>query len=302
MKYITFCKILMLFIVIIIMAASCKSDKTSRSAGKIPDEEDSGVMGRIDHFRKVYHLCPSPAEMLSIIDVSNMPYRGDILNPPGNADNYLDARSQTLNLGIYITDLAYTSLFGRNEETINYLETVQDIAGAIRVSGAINKEMIDRAKENVRNIDSLISISNEAFINMLFLCEKNNRPGTVIMISTGAFVESLYLAINMIEKYDTTNYLILHVAEQKYAIENIMDSSENLPEDPNVLKTIEILKPVLDIYERFEITGGGTTVKKENSNKLIIGGGKKILLSEEEFTRLKEAASLVRNNIISNNI
>jgi hypothetical protein len=106
----------------------------------------------------------------------------------------------------------------------------------------------------------------------------------------------------MIEKYDTTNYLILHVAEQKYAIENIMASSENLPEDPNVLKTIEILKPVLDIYERFEITGGGTTVKKENLNKLIIGGGKKILLSEEEFTRLKEAASSVRNNIISNNI
>jgi hypothetical protein len=240
--------------------------------------------------------------MLSIIDVSNMQYRGDILNPPGNADNYLDTRSQTLNLGIYITDLAYTSLFGRNEETINYLETVQDIAGAIRVSGAINKEMIDRAKENVRNIDSLISISNEAFINMLFLCEKNNRPGTVIMISTGAFVESLYLAINMIEKYDTTNYLILHVAEQKYAVENIMASSKNLPDDPDVLKTIEILKPVLDIYERFEITGGGTTVKKENLNKLIIGGGKKILLSEQEFTRLKEAASLVRNNIISNNI
>ena len=293
---------LMLFIVIIIMTASCKSDKTGRPAGEITDEEAGGVMGRIEHFRKVYHLCPSPAEMLGIIDVSKMHYRGDILNPPGNADNYLDTRSRTLNLGIYITDLAYTSLFGRNEETINYLETVQDIAGAIRVSGAINKEMIDRAKENVRNIDSLISISNEAFINMLFFCEKNNKPGTVIMISTGAFVESLYLAINMIEKYDTTNYLILHVAEQKYAIENIMASSENLPEDPDVLKTIEILKPVLDIYERFEITGGGTTVKKENLNKLIIGGGKKILLSEEEFTRLKEAASSVRNNIISNNI
>jgi hypothetical protein len=284
------------------MTASCKSDKTGRSAGKITDEEAGGVMGQIEQFRKVYHLCPSPAEMLGIIDVSNMQYRGDILNPPGNADNYLDTRSQTLNLGIYITDLAYTSLFGRNEETINYLETVQDIAGAIRVSGAINKEMIDRAKENVRNIDSLISISNEAFINMLIYCEKNNRPGTVIMISTGAFVESLYLAINMIEKYDTTNYLILHVAEQKYVIENLMASAENLPEDPDVLKTIEILKPILDIYERFEITDGGMTVKKENSNKLIIGGGKKILLSEQEFTRLKEAASLVRNNIISNNI
>jgi hypothetical protein len=297
-----FCKMLMLFIVTIIMAASCKSDKTGRPAGKITDEKAGGSMGQIEHFRKVYHLCPSPAEMLGIIDVSNMQYRGDILNPPGNADNYLNIHSQTLNLGIYVTDLAYTSLFGRNEETINYMETVQDIARIIRVSGAINKEIIDRAKENVRNIDSLISISNEAFINMLLLCEKDNRPGTVFMISTGALVESLYLAINMIEKYDTANYLIRHVAEQKYAIENIMASSEDLPEDPDVLKTIEILKPVLDIYERIDITGGGTTVRKENSNKLIIGGGKKILLSEEEFTRLKEAASLVRNNIISNNI
>ena len=295
-------EILMLFFVSIIMATSCKSDRTGQYTREMLNDEYYKTIERIENIKKVYNLCPSPAEMLDIIDVDDIRYNGDILNPAARRDNYLDIKSQTLNLGIYITDMAYTSLFGRYEETIDYLEAVKDITGKLKISGAVNREMINRAKKNVQSVDSLFSISNEAFINLLFFCEKNDRAATVFIISAGAFIESLYLAINIVDKYDTSNYIIRYVAEQKYAIDNLIASAESLPEDPNLSEVIQQLKPVLDIYSRLEFKGGSTTVKKEGSNKLVIGGGKKILLSGKEFNELKEAASLVRNNIISNNI
>lgn len=302
MRDITLIRLLVLLIIAGLFISSCKSDRSARTTGEISDEEAGEIFDQVEQIKKIYHLCPSPAEMLNIINVTDMKFNGDILNPTQNMNKYLDAKSQTLNLGVYVTDMAYASLFGRNEETINYLETVRDLADKIRVSGTLNEEMINRAKQNVNYLDSLFVISNEAFINMVLFCEKNNRTNTIIMISAGAFVESLYLAINMIEQYDAADYLIQYLAEQKYAIDNLMAFAESTAGDPNVSITIEQLKPLRDIYNRLETAGGATTVKKESENKLVIGGGKKIILTEEEFNQLKEAALQVRQNIVLSDV
>jgi len=286
----------------VLMFFSCKSDRTGRSAKEFNDNETGEIVERIEVIKKVFNLCPSPAEMLSIIDVKEMQFKTDLLNQTGNADKYLDTRSLTVNLGIYSTDLAYATLFGRHEETINYLEVVQDIADKIRVTGTINEKLIERAKNNINYIDSLFNISNEAFINMIFFCEKNDRPGSVILITTGAFIESLYIAANMIEVYDAENYMVQHLADQKYAIDNLMAFAENEADVPNVNDAIELLKPLVVIFDQIQDAIGSTTVKKEGSGKLVVRGKSKTNLSESDFIRLKETVSKIRNDIISNNI
>jgi hypothetical protein len=293
-------KSLLLFVSCVMIVLSCKSDRTRRSAGEFGGEETGKIIEKIEDIKKVYNLCPSPAEMLSIIEVAEMQFKTDLLNPTTNAEKYLDMRSLTLNLGIYVTDLAYAAIFGRREETINYLEIVQDIAEKIRITGTVNEQLIGRAKNNVNYIDSLFNISNEAFINMIFFCEKNDRPSTIMLISTGAFIESLYLAINMIEVYDTSDNMIRHLADQGYALDNLITSSESESADPNVSYALELLKPLMDIYEKIEVTGGRMTIRKEGIGKLVVGGKSKNKLSEQDFIKLKETAALIRNNIISN--
>ena len=288
------------FVSCVMIVLSCKSDRTRRSAGDFVDEETGEIIEKIEDIKKVYNLCPSPAEMLSIIEVSEMQFKTDLLNPTTNADKYLDMRSLSLNLGIYVTDLAYAAIFGRREETINYLESVQDIAEKIRITGTVNEQLIERAKNNVNYIDSLFNISNEAFINMIFFCEKNERPSTIMLISTGAIIESLYLAANMIEVYDTSDNMIRHLADQGYALDNMITSSQGESADPNVAYALELLKPLMDIYERVEVIGGRMTIKKEGVGKLVIGGKSKNKLSEQDFIKLKETAAMIRNNIISN--
>lgn len=297
---------LLMLIIPAILFGGCKSDKGKRSPGLLDEREADEIVDRIETIKQVYHLSPSPAEMLSVIDIADLSFDVSLLNPPGNLDHYLDTKSQTMNLGIYITDLAYAALFGRREETLDYLDVVRTMAEQIRVTGAIDDALIEKARNNVEYLDSLFNISNEAFINMLFFCERNNRPNTVIMLSAGAFIESLYLAVNLAGDSDQTDYIMQHLADQKYALDNLMMFAESLKDqDPNVAAVMEDLKPVREIYDEVTIVPGTTTVETEKvaddqPKKLVIGGGSKPTLSKKEFERLKKTTVELRNKLVTN--
>ena len=285
-------------IIPVFLLPGCQSGQKNKR-GLIDDEETFEIVERIETMKNVYHLCPSPAEMLSVIDMADYSFDGGLLNPVGNVDSYLDTRSRTLNLGVYITDLAYCALFGRHEETLDYLDVVGSVADQIRITGAINEELIENARNNVEYLDSLFNISNEAFVNMLFFCERNNRPNTIVLLSTGAFIESLYLAVNLVDDYDDAGPIIQHLAEQKYAIDNLMVFAGSMKEeDENVASVIRDIQPVKDVYDGLEMGKGATTATKDESNKLVIGGGRQPELSREEFEVLKKATLALRQKFI----
>ena len=303
-KLYKFC--LLILIIPAILVGGCKSDKGKRKPGLLDDSEAAEIVNRIETIKQVYHLSPSPAEMLSVIDVAELSFDVGLINPPGNMDNYHDTKSQTIGLGIYITDLAYAALFGRHEETLDYLDVVRTMAEQIRVTGAIDDELIENARNNVEYLDSLFDISNEAFINMLFFCERNDRPNTVIMLSAGAFIESLFLAVNLAGDNGQTDYILQHLADQKYALDNLMMFAESMKDqDPNVAAVIEDMEPIKEIYDDITVVAGTTTVEIEKATdnqpkKLVIGGGSKPTLSNKEFENLKKTTVELRNKLVTN--
>ena len=271
----------------------------------LDDSDAEEIANRIETLKQVYHLSPSPAEMLSVIDVAELTFDAGLLNSPGNMDRYLDTKSKTVALGIYITDLAYAALFGRREETLDYLDVIREMAEQIRVTGAIDDELIEHARNNVEYLDSLFNISNEAFINMLFFCERNDRPNTVIMLSAGAFIESLFLAVNLAGEKDQADYILQHLADQKYALDHLMKFANSMKdEDPNVAAVIEDLKPIKEIYDGLEMTAGTTKVETEEAaggqpKKLAISGGSRPHLTGKAFKELKKTTVRLRNELIT---
>lgn len=288
--------------VLLFFVSACKSDRQGdRAPALMDDEETAASVSMIEQIKHVYYLCPSPAEMLSVIDLEGLSYDGSFLNPIENAEQYLDMKSRTVNLGIYITDLAYSALFGRHTETLNYLETVRYMAEEIKLAGAINDQLLKDARNNVEYVDSLFNISNQAFVDMLLYCERNQRPGTIILISAGTFIESMYIAINLVEDYDHAGQIISHLAEQKLVLDNLMMSAREFQdENATVAEVIDALEPIQAIYNRLEIQEGSTTVTKDVSNKLVIGGGSGPLMSPEEFESLKAATFSLRDEITGN--
>jgi uncharacterized protein YfcZ (UPF0381/DUF406 family) len=246
--------------------------------------------------------------MLSVIDMTDMSFDGSLLNPIERADEYLDSKAKSTNLGVYMADLAYSALFGRHEEALNFLETVKSLAEEISINEAVDESMIDKARENVEFLDSLYNISNDAFINIIGYCEKNGRSNTVVMISAGAFVESLFFAVSMIDDYSTADLLLQHLADQKYTIDNFMMFAKSVEsDDPVVKSTISDLEQIKSIYDGITTGTGGVTIKPASDSdskqpkKLVIGGADKASqpsISEDEFNALKAAVIELRNNIV----
>ncbi|MBL7111038.1 MAG: hypothetical protein ISS19_03770 [Bacteroidales bacterium] len=289
---------------LVIGFVSCKSPNQGAGSKGMEEagEDILESVERIEQIKKVYHLIPSPAEMLSVMNIGGLDFDKDLLNPTSNIEKYFDSKTKTLNLGVYITDLAFAAIFGRHDETIEYLEAVQDLAEQARVEGAINEELISRAKGNVQDLDTLFILSNEAFINMITYCEETHRSNTMILITAGAFVESLYLATSLVGSSAEADYLIQHLADQKYSIDNLLTFAKSLEDDPNVTDILADLKPLEEIYSKLDKSSGETQVKKEGAGKLVIGGGSQPTLSQEEFEKLRETVSEIRQGIISGTI
>ncbi len=167
-----------------------------------------------------------------------------------------------------------------------------------------------KARENVEYLDSLYVISNDAFMNILSFCEINERSNTVVMLSAGAFTESLYLAVNMIDDYGTAGQLLQHLAEQKYTIDNFMMFARSVEsDDPGVKSTINDLEKIHAIYEGIEPGTGEISISSSEGSenqpkKLVIGGSpnsSQPSLSEEDFDSLKVAVIELRTRIVQAN-
>ncbi len=299
--------LLIVMLVPLLLVTGCKSGSKGTPT-LIDDVGISEEPGGIESFSQIYHLYPSPAEMLSIIDMSEMDYDEELMNSVELADNYIDTRAKTCMLGVYMTDLAYSALFGRHEATLDYLEVVRSLAEEIRIDEAVDDAMIEKARSNVEYLDSLHSISNDAFMNILAYCERNERSNTVVMLSAGAFTESLFLAVNLIDDYEEADYTLQHLADQKFTIDNFMTFAENVKtDDPNVVATIDDLKRIKALYDNINPGSGAISIKKPNEaeegqpKKLVIGVGSsesQPSLTLEEFEELKAAVIELRTKIV----
>lgn len=298
---------LIVMLVPVLLVTGCKSG----AKGTSTLIENVGIIeepGGIESFNQIYYLYPSPAEMLSIIDMGEMDYDEELLHSIDQADNYINTRAKTMMLGVYMTDLAYAALFGRHEATLDYLEVVRSLAEEIQIDEAVDDTMLEKARSNVEYLDSLYSISNDAFMNILAYCERNERSNTVVMLSAGAFTESLFLAVNLIDNYEEADHSLQHLADQKFTIDNFMTFAEKVnTDDPNVAATLNDLKRIKALYDNINLSSGAISITKLNEaeddqpKKLVIGGGSsesQPTLTLKEFEELKAAVIELRTKIV----
>jgi hypothetical protein len=286
-----------LFLVLLTLCRSAREGNQD-STPAIPDQ---GNGPDITQVKNIYYTIPSPAEMMEVMQEEEMNFHGKLLNPVASIEYYGQVKSGSMNLGVYLTDLAYCSVFGRHEAAVDYLKAVEKLAGRLRIQGALSESMIKRAMDHIGDPDSLFEISNEAFVNMVMLCEETGRSNTLVMITCGAMVESLYLATSHVEYADDAEHLFRHLADQKYMLDNFWAFANSLSGDPYMAGVINDLKPLEELYGKLGNSPGQTTMKRKDDGTLVIGGSAQPALSVEEFDNLKETVNNIRTGIVTVN-
>jgi hypothetical protein len=285
-------------IFLMIVIAGCKSNL--KAPEPVTEEGKSLGFDQMEEMKNIYYRFPSPDEMLSFIDKEKIKFNDRIVLPVENSKGFLDSKSQALNLGVYSADLAYITLFQRQKETLTYFQVVYGLSDKLRISSAFDVKLMERLEDNLKNPDSLKVLTNEAMTSITNYLVQNDKEKIFAMISIGGYVESLYLAFNIVGNYDEKNAIIQRISDQKLVLENLINYALIYAGDHNVAESIKILHPIRACYNELNATQEDTKVSRSKDGKLIISGGQKITISEEQYNKLKGITFTTRKNITEN--
>jgi hypothetical protein len=283
---------------------SCKDGSEKRGGnleGLSTDvEEDDEKIEIPEVEESIIYLFPAPGEVLDRFYESNVSFDQELLNPEENQEEYLTTRSKALNLGIYFTDFAYSVVFSRQQEAMDYLDVLNAMSKEVDIAPAVYESLIERTEENIGSRDSLLNISRDMFFTILEYLEQGQKESTMALVSAGAYIEAMYIALQSIEEYKEDHPILQHITELRYPMNNLLERARATSNNPHVSSIVIYLLEIQEVFEELEDISTDTRVVKKESNEISITGGEKKKISEEDFVELKNKIAEIRTNITQN--
>lgn len=249
-----------------------------------------------------FYLIPSPEDLFAFTKDKNLQFVPGLVNPIENIDKYVDNRSKEINFGTYSADMAYSTAFGKYQESLKEFKIVRQLSDEIGIGNVFTQSLINRIENVKEDRDSLKQISSDIYLDIQNFLDSKNRAKTMSLISTGGWLEFLYIIVNSVDKYEAENPTIQRIADQKIIFDNLMLRLEQQQSDPSIKSTIAELSPLKEAFAQLEVEKNNTTSSTNNSGAIKVGGGMKIKMTENNFNKIKETITSVRNNITINNV
>jgi hypothetical protein len=282
--------------------ASCKSNpdnKEKKTGFQTQKEKKTDEIVPAEQ-KPVYYRFPSAKEMLSYLKTEDLVYRTDLMNPVNNLEKYHNTRSKTLNLGVYLADLSYMILFEKTQQVEKYFNAIFNLSADLRINAPHEERLLQKISENMHNPDSLIEIADQYHTDIIDYLLNTGKEKTLAVISTGSYIEGLYIATHLISEYDKHESTVRKIADQKHAFQNLTKFAKDFSEDINTQYSLDCLKKINQHFKDFPVIKDKTEIKRANDSTLVFEGGNKIEISKEHFENLKQQVTLIRNKIITN--
>jgi hypothetical protein len=261
-------------------------------------EVSEEVFNDVNQAKQIFYSLPSPLETAMLIKSAGAKYNENLLNPVAKASSYTTNRGMALNLGIYITDLSFASLFDQTQTSIKYMEAAKKMADGLGILDAIDNATIEKLEENVNNRDVIMDIISETFMSTSSFLKEADRPAVAAVVLVGGWFEGLYIATQMVDENNIkNNKLVDRIVDQKLSLDIVVKLLQDNKDNPDVQALIVQVADVKTVFDKIKITTSKvkpvlnektkvTTLESQSSNNL----------NEEIFKELKEKVKAVRNN------
>ena len=243
---------------------------------------DSGTANTTKNF---FYSMPSPLAMAAVYKTSKLKYNEALVNSPDRVSKYSQQRSMALNMGVYNADLAYCLVNDQKQMSLKYIESIKILSDGLKMSSVFDTEnYLKRFRDNVGSIDSLKTISAELKGEADLFLYDNQRQNTALFIFVGVWSESMYLATQSLKSV-TNNIVATSVAEQKYALDNLMNLMNDYQKEPNFVDLFLALNNVKEVMDKMVTQGDNEEAKVE--------------INQRDMKDLTEKVASLRNKIIS---
>lgn len=294
--------LLLSFIASLTLLFSCGEDSDStpiQSVDKDVVEKADSTRANIFNIGGELFSIPSPIQTAFLIKKSGADFNKEILNSPKNTPNYSTKFKKAVNLGIYGADLGYVTLYDNTQDALSYLNSVQQLSDELGVTGAFNKELIERFSENVGNQDSMLVLVSDAYRAGDSYLKDNKRHDVAALILAGGWIESLYFSINIVEQTNDAS-VIRRIGEQKTSLENLLNLLYTNYEDQDIAALADQLADLKDVYEGIEYTYvfEKPTIKAAKK-RTVINSKTEVKVTDEQLKEISKQVRSIRENLIS---
>ena len=165
---------------------------------------------------------PSPIQMASLLRAKVGTFNENLLTDPDNVDSYVTEYKRALNMGIYGADLGYSTIYENNTRAVTYLSSIEKLSDDLGISGAFDRDLLERFIENGNEQDSMLVIMSEGYRKGDQYLKENEEHDIAVLVLTGGWIESLYFACVSFE--ETKDQEIANrIGEQKTALKTLID-------------------------------------------------------------------------------
>ncbi len=197
---------------------------SGNSSEDVFEEGDTTLHEEANNFSSENELdafkLPSPIELFIYLKENEATFQKDVLS---SENEFYTTKSKALNFGIYASDLAYASVFSENQKTFSYYKLVKTLADELDLTEGFDEKMTNRVKENINNTDSLYEITNDAYWEACSFLDSQGRQNILSYVTIGGWLESVYIALNTVDKFDGENKIVIRIAEQHLLLDNLLD-------------------------------------------------------------------------------
>ncbi len=250
-------------------------------------------------FNNTIFTLPSPYQATYSVKKSNLEFKKSILNPPDNVSNYTTNFQQSLNIGIYGTDLGYLNIYDQIPEVISYFTVIKKLSFELGIQNALQTEIIDKIEENIDNQDSLLIYLTNTYKQFDSYLKFNNRKEIGALIVAGGWIESLYILSQ--GAVDSKNRQIINrIGEQKHPLDNLIEILS-----PYYYKSQEfsdLVDSLVDLAYEFDGIIYSYTYEEPvieiNNKHTLVRSTSNVIISEYHLKTIANKISSIRNKII----
>lgn len=197
----------------------------------------------VEESEVTYNL-PSALQIAYVFKKSGAGFIPNLLNNKANATKYNTSNyKRATNFGIYSADLAYCLFNKKYQESKEYLKACKDMGSYLGLNQAFESDnMAQRFDKNISNEDSVVKIVSNVQLKTDVMFEQNKQKHITVIAFTGAWTESMYIAIEAYAK-DKNKKVLSSLMEQLLLSETLIKALKSHQtseqEIPQLITSIE---------------------------------------------------------------
>lgn len=246
---------------------------------------------------KIFSI-PSPVQTAYLIKQLDLNFDESLLNDDASVSEYVTEYQQALNLGIYGTDLGYSSLYNQKNTSLKYLNSVEKLTSQLGLDAAFDTSFISRFEGNSNDEDSMIILMSDAFKKADNFLKNANRKSTSALILAGGWIESIYIACELNAKKESTD-IKRRIGEQKQSLNSIVDLLTEYNKGGANDGLIEGLKELSKSFDKINFNYEYSAPETDKENKTTtFHHTLEVEFDESVMEEITEQLREIRSNII----